>query len=495
MIRVFSTVLVANRGEIALRVLRACRELGMRTVAVYSTADRDSAVVRLADEAVHIGPPQSKASYLSVPAVIEAAHRTGAQAIHPGYGFLSEDPDFAEVCEDSGITFIGPPASVMQRLGDKAAARALMAEAGLPVLPGSTGAVATPAEAKDIAGRIGYPLILKAVAGGGGRGMAVVREPDALVPAFNETRAHARAVFGDERLYMERFVEHARHVEVQVLADRHGKVVHLGERDCSVQRRHQKMVEEAPAPNLPQERRTAMCAAAVRGAAAVGYVGAGTFEFVLTPDHEFYLMEINCRLQVEHPVTEMVTGIDIVREQILIAAGQPLTFGQSDVVRRGVAIECRVNAEDPDRGFAPTPGSLTEFVPPGGPFVRVDTHAFPGWRVGPDYDSLLAKTVAWAPDREQALARMDRALGEFRVGGGGVRTTLGFLRRVLARPEFRSATHTTGLIETMGRKDDSSSAHSRGERVKTTAISTRRAYNRPESGPRQVAAGPRVADG
>lgn len=495
MIRVFSTVLVANRGEIAVRVLRACRELGMRTVAVYSTADRDSAQVRLADEAVHIGPPQSKASYLSVPAIIEAARRTGAQAIHPGYGFLSEDPDFAEVCEDSGITFIGPPAEVMQRLGDKAAARALMAEAGLPVLPGSTGAVATPAEARDIAGRIGYPLILKAVAGGGGRGMAVVREPDALVPAFNETRAHARAVFGDERLYMERFVEDARHVEVQVLADRHGKVVHLGERDCSVQRRHQKMVEEAPAPNLPQERRTAMCAAAVRGAAAVGYVGAGTFEFVLTPDHEFYLMEINCRLQVEHPVTEMVTGIDIVREQILVAAGQPLTFGQSDVVRRGTAIECRVNAEDPDRGFAPTPGTLTEFTPPGGPFVRVDTHAFPGWRVGPDYDSLLAKAVVWAPDRERALARMDRALGEFRVGGGGVRTTLGFLRRVLARPEFRSATHTTGLIGTMGRKDDSASAHSRGERVKSADIYTRRAYNRPDDRPRQVAAGPPVADG
>ncbi len=446
---VFSTVLVANRGEIAIRVVRACRELGMRTVAVYSTADRDSAVVRLADEAVHIGPAQSRRSYLAIPALIEAARRTGAQAIHPGYGFLSEDPDFAEVCEDNGITFIGPPAAVMQRLGDKSAARSLMEQAGLPVLPGSTGAVATPAEAREIAGRIGYPLILKAVAGGGGRGMAVVRQPDGLVRAFSETRAHARAVFGDERLYMERFVDRARHVEVQVVADRHGRVVHLGERDCSVQRRHQKMVEEAPAPNLPPERREEMCAAAVRGAEAVGYVGAGTFEFVLSPGHEFHLMEINCRLQVEHPVTEMVTGIDIVREQILIAAGQPLSIRQEDVVRRGVAIECRVNAEDPDREFIPAPGLLTEFIPPGGPFVRVDTHAFPGWRVGPDYDSLLAKTVVWAPDREQALARMDRALGEFRVTGEGVRTTLGFLRRTLAHPDFRSATHTTGLIGTM----------------------------------------------
>ncbi|WKX73256.1 acetyl/propionyl/methylcrotonyl-CoA carboxylase subunit alpha [Streptomyces sp. XD-27] len=442
----FSTVLVANRGEIAVRVIRACRELGVRTVAVYSTADRDSSVVRLADEAVHIGPPQAKGSYLSVPAIVESALRTGAQAIHPGYGFLSEDPDFAEVCEAHGIAFIGPSPRVMQQLGDKAAARALMAEAGLPVLPGSTGAVASAAEAKEIARRTGYPVILKAVAGGGGRGMAVVREPGGLVHAFERTRAHARAVFGDERLYLERFVEDARHIEVQVIGDGQGTTIHLGERDCSVQRRHQKIVEEAPAPNLPVAVRDALCAAAVRGAEAVGYVGAGTFEFVLAPSMDFHLMEINCRLQVEHPVTEMITGVDIVREQLLIAAGQRLSLRQEDVVRRGVAVECRVNAEDPERDFSPAPGRLTEFVTPGGPFVRVDTHAYPGFLVGPHYDSLLAKTVVWAPDREQALARMDRALGEFRVGGEGVRTTVGFLRRTLARPEFRSATHTTGLI-------------------------------------------------
>ncbi|MGP4000594.1 acetyl-CoA carboxylase biotin carboxylase subunit [Streptomyces sp. 8N706] len=442
----FSTVLIANRGEIALRIARACRELGMRTVAVYSTADRDSAVVRFADEAVHIGPAPPKASYLHVPAIIEAALLSGAQAIHPGYGFLSEDPDFAEICEANGIFFIGPSPQVMQQLGDKAAARSLMAGAGLPVLPGSTTALATPAEAKEIAQQTGFPVILKAAAGGGGRGMAIVRDPDDLLTAYKETRAHAYAVFGDDRLYLERFIEDARHVEVQVLCDRHGSAVHLGERDCSVQRRHQKLVEEAPAPNLPAELRTAMCESAVRGARSVGYVGAGTFEFVLTPSHEFYLMEINCRLQVEHPVTEMVTGVDIVREQILVAAGLPLSVSQADVAPRGVALECRVNAEDPARDFAPAPGLLTEFVPPSGPFVRVDTHAGPGWRIGPDYDSLLAKTVVWAPDRDQALARMDRALGEFRVVGEGVRTTVGFLRETLARPEFRAAEHTTALV-------------------------------------------------
>ncbi|WP_329561498.1 acetyl-CoA carboxylase biotin carboxylase subunit [Kitasatospora sp. NBC_01266] len=442
----FSTVLVANRGEIALRVARACRELGIRTVAVYSTADRDSAVVRFADQAVHIGPPPSKNSYLSVPAIIEAARQTGAQAIHPGYGFLSEDPDFAEICEAHGIVFIGPPAPVMQQLGDKAVARSVMARAGLPVLPGSTGALTSAAEAKELAREVGYPVILKAVAGGGGRGMAVVRDADDLRLAYRETQAHARAVFGDDRLYLERFVEDARHVEVQVLCDTHGSVIHLGERDCSVQRRHQKLIEESPAPGLPDELREAIRAAAVRGAAAVGFVGAGTFEFVLTPDHEFYLMEINCRLQVEHTVTELVTGVDIVREQITIAAGLPLSVRQEEVGIRGVAIECRVNAEDPDRDFAPAPGLLAEFVPPGGPFVRVDTHAFPGWRVGPDYDSLLAKTSVWAPDRDQAIARMDRALGEFQIAGAGVRTTLGFLRETLAHPLFRAARHTTGLV-------------------------------------------------
>jgi acetyl-CoA carboxylase biotin carboxylase subunit len=446
---VLSTVLVANRGEIALRVVRACREAGIRSVAVYSTADRDSAAVRLADQAVHIGPPPAKASYLNIPAIVEAARATGADAIHPGYGFLSEDPDFAEVCAAHGIVFIGPPPQVMQRLGDKAEARAAMAEAGLPVLPGSSGALSSAAEAAAVAELVGYPVILKAVAGGGGRGMAVVRDPDRLVWAYNETRAHARAVFGDERLYLERYVDDARHVEVQVLCDTHGTALHLGVRDCSVQRRHQKLIEEAPAPGLPHEVRDAMCEAAVRGARAVGYVGAGTFEFVVSPAWEFHLMEINCRLQVEHPVTEMVTGVDLVREQLRIAAGEPLGLSQDDIVVRGVAVECRVNAEDPDREFAPTPGTLDEFVPPGGPFVRIDTHAFPGWTVGPHYDSLLAKAVVWAPDRAEALARADRTLAEFRIGGRGMRTTAGFLRRTLAHPDFRAGVHTTGLVDAM----------------------------------------------
>ncbi|MEY9908992.1 acetyl-CoA carboxylase biotin carboxylase subunit [Catenulispora sp. MAP12-49] len=445
----FRTVLIANRGEIALRVARTCRELGIRTVAVHSTADRESAVVRFADEAVHIGPPSAKASYLHMPSVMEAALRTGADAIHPGYGFLSEDPDFAEVCEAHGVTFIGPPPHVIEKLGDKAEARRLMAEAGLPVLPGSIGAVNGLAEARKVADQIGYPLLLKAVAGGGGRGIAVVRAADELAQAYRETCAHARAVFGDDRLYVERFVEDARHIEVQVLCDRHGGAVHLGERDCSVQRRYQKLIEEAPAPNLPDELRTRMCEAAVRGALAVGYVGAATFEFVVSGDGSFHLMEVNCRLQVEHPVTEMSTGIDLVREQLLIAAGLPLSFRQEDLAPRGWSIESRVNAEDPDRDFAPTPGLLTEFMPPGGPFVRVDSHAYPGWLMGPDYDSLLAKTVVWAPDREQAIARMDRALGEFRVEGHGLRTTIGFLREILAHPSHRAGEHTTGFVGAM----------------------------------------------
>ena len=448
----FSTVLIANRGEIALRVARTCRELGIRTVAVHSTADRDSAVVRFADESVHIGPSASRRSYLHIPSLIEAARLTGAEAIHPGYGFLSEDPDFAEICQVNGITFIGPPAGLMQQLGDKAMARTLMARAGLPVLPGSDGALSGPGEAEAVARRVGCPVILKAVAGGGGRGMAVVRALEELPRAFAETRAHARTVFGDERLYLERFVDDARHIEVQVLCDAHGSAVHLGERDCSVQRRHQKLIEESPGPSLAAGLREAVCAAAVKGALAVGYVGAATFEFVLAPSGEFYLMEINCRLQVEHPVTEMVTGIDIVREQLMVAAGLPLTVRQRDVSPRGVAVECRVNAEDPARDFAPTPGLLTEFVPPGGQFVRIDTHAYPGWYVGPDYDSLLAKTVVWAPDRAQALARMDRALSEFRIDGTGLRTTIGFLRQVLAHPDFRTAQHTTGLVEAMSRR-------------------------------------------
>ncbi|AUS77400.1 pyruvate carboxylase subunit A [Actinoalloteichus sp. AHMU CJ021] len=441
----FDTVLVANRGEIALRVIRSCRELGIRTVVAHSAADDDSAAVRAADASVRIGPGPSRRSYLYAPAVIEAALSTGAQAVHPGYGFLSEDPDFAEICADNGLVFVGPRPEVMAELGDKALARRRMAAAGLPVLPGTTEAVRGTDEIVEIASRIGFPLIIKASAGGGGRGMAVVRAADDLVPTYRATRAAARSTFGDDSVYVERYWDRARHVEVQVLADTHGTVLHLGERDCSVQRRHQKLVEESPAPGLSADLRSRLCEYAVRGARAVGYTGAGTFEF-LVQGEEIAFIEMNCRIQVEHPVTEMVTGVDIVREQLMVAAGHPVSLSQREIVPRGVAVECRVNAEDPDLDFAPRPGLVSEFVPPGGPFVRVDTAAYPGWRVPTEYDSLLAKVVVWGPDRAQALSRMDRALDEFRVAGPGLRTTVGVLRRVLAEPTFRAGTHTTALL-------------------------------------------------
>ncbi|WP_275674590.1 acetyl-CoA carboxylase biotin carboxylase subunit [Streptomyces sp. MUM 178J] len=443
----FDTILVANRGEIALRVIRTCKEMGIRTVAVHSTADKDGAHVRAADAAVQIGPGAPRKSYLSAPAVIEAALSTGAQAVHPGYGFLSEDPDFAEICADNGLVFIGPRPEVLSRLGDKAVARELMTDAGLPVLPGSPGTVDSAAEAADLAARIGFPLIIKAAAGGGGRGMTVVRQPSELLPAYRQTRATAQAVFGDNRVYLERFCDSARHIEVQVLADGHGAVLHLGERDCSVQRRHQKLIEESPGPGLHKELTAAMARAAVRGARAVGYTGAGTFEF-LVHDEGFSFMEMNCRIQVEHPVTEAVFGVDLVREQIQVAAGEELRFTQDDLQPRGAAVECRVNAEDPARDFAPSPGTLEQFVPPGGPFVRVDTHGYAGWRVPSHYDSLLAKVITWAPDRDRALDRMDRALAEFRISGPGVHTTIPLLRDVLADPAFRDGKHDTSFLDT-----------------------------------------------
>jgi acetyl-CoA carboxylase biotin carboxylase subunit len=444
---VFGKVLIANRGEIALRVARTCREMGLRTVAVYSTEDRDSAVVSYADENVHIGPGPARRSYLNIPAIVEAALMTGAEAVHPGYGFLSEDPDFAEVCQDHGLVFVGPPPEVIAKLGDKTAARRLMVDAGLPLLPGSLDPVRSAEEAQMLADRIGYPVIIKAAAGGGGRGMRVVGEAGAVAPAYRETVARAQALFGDSRVYVEAYLGRARHVEVQILCDGHGNAVHLGERDCSVQRRHQKLVEESPAPGLPADLVHRMCLAAVAGAKAAGYVGAGTFEFLVGPDEEFYFIEVNCRIQVEHPVTELMTGLDLVREQLQIAAGRRLAHRQDELVFRGAAIECRVNVEDPDRDFRPTPGTLVDFVPAAGPFVRVDTHGYPGYRVPASYDSMLAKVLVWAPDRDQALARMDRALADFRVGGPGVHTTVDFLRRVVADREFRTGTHTTAIVD------------------------------------------------
>jgi acetyl-CoA carboxylase, biotin carboxylase subunit len=443
----FNKVLIANRGEIALRVARACRELGIRLVAVYSTEDRDSAVVSYADEAIQIGPAPPKRSYLNIPAIVEAALRTGAEAIHPGYGFLSEDPDFAEICRDNGIVFVGPPPEVIAQLGDKTAARRLMAEAGLPIIPGSLTPMRSVEEARQVADDIGYPVVIKAAAGGGGRGMRVVHETAAFLRAYEQTRADAQVLFGDSRVYVEHYLTNPRHIEVQVLADCFDNTIHLGERDCSVQRRHQKLVEESPAPRMPPGLAARMGQAAVRGAQAAGYLGAGTFEFLLSSHGDFFFMEANCRIQVEHPVTEMVTGVDLVQEQFRIAAGEPMRLRQDDVVLRGNAIECRINAENPDRDFAPTPGVLEEFIPAGGPFVRVDTHGFPGYRIPASYDSLLAKLVVWAPTREQALDRMDRALAEFRVRGPGVHTTNGFLREVMRNPVFRSGDHGTAIVE------------------------------------------------
>ncbi|OLF13168.1 pyruvate carboxylase subunit A [Actinophytocola xinjiangensis] len=445
----FTKVLIANRGEIALRVARTCRELGIATVAVYSTADRDSTVTAFADESVHIGPPPAGRSYLSAPALVEAVRRTGADAVHPGYGFLSEDPDFAEVCAEEGIVFVGPDWPVLERLGDKASARELMLSAGLPLLPGSGGVCATEAECLRTAARLGLPVIVKAVAGGGGRGMAIARDEASLPAVYRETRATAQSLYGDGRVYVERYLDGARHVEIQVLADRHGNALALGDRDCSVQRRHQKLVEETPAPGLSPATREAMALAAVHGVRTAGLVGAATVEFLVDSDENFYFLEVNARLQVEHPVTEMVTGVDIVEQQLRLAAGEPLTLGEQDVRGRGAAVECRLNAEDPDRDFRATPGTLEVFHLPGGPFTRVDTHCVPGATISPYYDPLLAKIVTWGVDRRAALRRMDRALAEVRIEGPGVSVNTALLRRVLADPDFAAGTYSTALLTEM----------------------------------------------
>ena len=445
----FEKVLVANRGEIAVRVIRACRELGLESVAVYSTADADSLAVKLADEAVHIGPPAVSRSYLHIPSIIGAARKTGADAIHPGYGFLSEDPYFAEICADEDIVFIGPRPDVMEKVGDKSSARQLMQKAGLPLLPGAVEPVTTLDAAREIAAEIGNPVIIKAVAGGGGRGMSVVPREQDLARLYQTTRATAQAVFKDSAVYIERYLETSRHTEIQLVCDSFGNGIYAGERDCSVQRRHQKLIEEAPSVHLSDEQRREIGEAAVRGALSIGYSGAGTMEFLLDLDGNLYFMEINARIQVEHPVSELVTGIDLIREQIRVAAGEPLSVEQSDIQMRGHAIECRINAEDPDHDFAPAAGKLDTYLAPGGPWTRVDSHCYPGWTVSPFYDSLIAKLIVWAPDRPSAIERMDRALGEFVIEGRGVKTTIPFHRRVLAHPRFRAGDVTTDFVEQM----------------------------------------------
>jgi acetyl-CoA carboxylase biotin carboxylase subunit len=412
----FDKVVIANRGEIALRIQRACRELGIKTVAVHSTADSSQKHVLLADETVCIGPPASIDSYLNMPAIISAAEVTDAVAIHPGYGFLSENADFAERVSDSGFIFIGPPHAVIRTMGDKVAAIKAMKGAGVPCVPGSDGPLGEENEENlRLAREIGYPLIIKAAAGGGGRGMRVVNTEASLTSAIGVTRAEALAAFGDDTVYMEKFLENPRHIEFQVLADNHGNVVHLFERDCSMQRRHQKVMEEAPAPGITPEQRANIGERCVQACRDVGYRNAGTFEF-LFQDGEFYFIEMNTRLQVEHPVTEMITGIDLVKEQLLIADGQPLGFGQEDITLRGHAIECRINAEDP-KSFTPSPGRIELWHPPGGPGIRVDSHLYSGYLVPPYYDSMIGKVIAYGDTRESAIARMNIALSEMVIEG------------------------------------------------------------------------------
>ncbi|MFN0061970.1 MAG: acetyl-CoA carboxylase biotin carboxylase subunit [Myxococcaceae bacterium] len=440
----FKKILIANRGEIALRVIRACRELGIATVAVHSTADASALHVRFADEAVCIGPPPSKESYLNIPAVLSAAEITRADAIHPGYGFLSENADFAEVCEQCQIRFIGPRPDMIRLMGNKVSARKAAREAGLPLLPGSPGVVRTPKEAEAFAAEIGFPVILKAAAGGGGRGMKIVRDPKVLSMAFSTASAEAAAAFNNGDLYVERYVEKPRHIEIQIVADEHGNVSHLNERECSVQRRHQKLIEESPSPGVSPELREEMGRISLKAMNALRYNNLGTIEYLMDENGRFYFMEMNTRVQVEHPVTELVSGVDLVKTQILLAAGEPLPWKQEDVQMRGASMECRVNAEDPVT-FAPSPGKITGYSVPGGYGVRVDSAAYENYTVLPHYDSLLAKVIVHADDRPTAIRRMQRALSEYVVQG--IRTNIPFHRAALADSGFMAGEYDTRLVE------------------------------------------------
>ncbi|MDY6781114.1 MAG: acetyl-CoA carboxylase biotin carboxylase subunit [Cyanobacteriota bacterium] len=440
----FSKVLIANRGEIALRILRTCEEMDIATVAVHSTIDRHALHVQLADESVCIGQPPSNKSYLNIPNIISAALTTNATAIHPGYGFLAENARFAEICADHKITFIGPTAEAILAMGDKSTAKKNMQKAGVPILPGSNGLLANDKQAEAIARKIGYPVILKATAGGGGRGMRLVREEGELAKMFLAAQGEAEAAFGNGGVYLEKFIERPRHIEFQILADSHGNAIHLGERDCSIQRRHQKLLEEAPSPVLTPELRSRMGEAAVRAALAIGYTGAGTVEFLLDGSGEFYFMEMNTRIQVEHPVTEMITGLDLVAEQIRVACGEKLRLTQDEVKLTGHAIECRINAEDPDHNFRPHPGRISGYLPPGGLGVRIDSHVYTDYEIPPYYDSLIGKLIVWGRDRDTAIKRMKRALREFAITG--VPTTIGFHQRILETSAFVEGEVYTNFI-------------------------------------------------
>ena len=441
----FSKLLIANRGEIALRIVRACRELDIATVAVYSEADQESLHVRFADEAVCIGAAQAADSYLKVTRIVAAAEITGAEAVHPGYGFLAENAEFAEICERSDLVFVGPTPDQIRAMGDKAVARETMRAAGVPVVPGSDGIVNDEGEALERAREIGFPIMIKAAAGGGGKGMRIADDEGSFRRRFASARAEAGAAFGEAGVYLERCLIRPRHIEFQVFGDKHGRVVHVGERDCSIQRRHQKLVEEAPSPGLSAELRDEMGEAAVAAATAIDYVGSGTVEFLLDASGEFYFIEMNTRIQVEHTVTEVVTGLDLVKEQIRVAAGEPLSFPVGPHAPRGHAIEFRINAEDPSRGFAPAPGTITTFHQPGGPGVRVDTHVYSGYRVPPYYDSLIAKLIVWGNTREEAVVRGREALESFVVEG--IPTTIGYLSRITRDDHFRAGEVDTGFVK------------------------------------------------
>ena len=441
-------VLIANRGEIALRILRSCRELGIATVAVYSTVDRNALHVQLADEAVCVGDAPSSKSYLNVPNILAAATSRGVDAIHPGYGFLAENDRFAEICRDHGIVFIGPSPDAIRSMGDKSTAKSTMQKVGVPTVPGSEGLLSSPEEASELALGMGYPVMIKATAGGGGRGMRLVNSADQLVNLFKAAQGEAEAAFGNPGLYMEKFIDRPRHVEVQVLADRHGNVVHLGERDCSIQRRHQKLLEESPSPALDPALRVRMGEAAISAAKSINYEGAGTVEFLLDREGNFYFMEMNTRIQVEHPVTEMVTGIDLIAEQLRIAGGEQISVSQDQICLQGHAIECRINAEDSTHNFRPAPGRITGWLPPGGPGVRVDSHVYTGYDIPPFYDSLIGKLIVWGRDRQTALKRMERALNECAVTG--IPTTIDFHLQLLNRDEFlRGDVHTKFVEQEM----------------------------------------------
>ncbi|MBF0329043.1 MAG: acetyl-CoA carboxylase biotin carboxylase subunit [Nitrospirae bacterium] len=452
--KLFKKILIANRGEIAIRIIRACRELDIKTVAIFSDIERDAMHVRLADESICIGPAVLSSSYLNIPAILSAAEVTDAEAIHPGYGFLSENPQFAEACATSGITFIGPSTETIKSGGDKSKARQIMKRKGVPVVPGSDGPVVTEEAATKIAKKIGFPVIFKASSGGGGRGMRIVHDEGGAANAFHMAQREALAAFGNSELYVEKYLNPIRHIEVQIIADGKGNVVHLGERDCSVQRRHQKLIEEAPSPMATEKFRKRIGELAVKAAKAMKYKNAGTIEFIVDQDQNVYFMEINTRVQVEHPVTEEITGVDIIKEQIKIAAGLPLSFKQNEIKIAGHSIECRINAEDPEK-FIPCPGKITFFHQPGGPGIRVDTAAYNGWVVPSQYDSMIAKLIVHAKNREEAIIRMKRALDEFIIEG--IKTTISFHKKVLNHPDFVKGSVNTSFIERLASGDAGSS--------------------------------------